>query len=320
MRARRPALRTLTSTPARDGFRMPAEFERHSGCWMLWPERPDNWRAGAKPAQAAFAAVAAAIAARRAGHGRRVRGAVSQRARAAARARVRVVEMTSNDAWMRDCGPTFVVDAQGPAPRRRLDIQRLGRTVRRVVLSLGPGRRGRAKGARDRGRRSLPHPSCSKAAPSTSTARAPASPPRSACSIRTAIPVSTRADIEELLRRYLGVSTVIWLERGCLPRRDRRPHRRAGMLHRPGHVALTWTEDRKDPQYEISRDACERLRQAPRCARAPAHGPQDPPAGAAVHDRRGGGGRRCARRHASARPAIGCPPPISISTSRTGTW
>src|SRR5258708_39029642 len=62
MRDRRPALRTLTSTPARDGFRMPAEFERHSGCWMLWPERPDNWRSGAKPAQAAFAAVATAIA------------------------------------------------------------------------------------------------------------------------------------------------------------------------------------------------------------------------------------------------------------------
>jgi agmatine deiminase len=30
---------------------------------MIWPERPDNWRLGAKPAQAAFAAVATAIAA-----------------------------------------------------------------------------------------------------------------------------------------------------------------------------------------------------------------------------------------------------------------
>ena len=54
--------RTLKSTPAKDGFRMPAEFERHAGCWMLWPERPDNWRDAAKPAQAAFAAVATAIA------------------------------------------------------------------------------------------------------------------------------------------------------------------------------------------------------------------------------------------------------------------
>ena len=51
----------LLSTPAADGYRMPGEFEAHSGCWMAWPERPDNWRLGAKPAQAAFAAVAEAI-------------------------------------------------------------------------------------------------------------------------------------------------------------------------------------------------------------------------------------------------------------------
>ena len=41
---------------------MPAEFEPHARCWMLWPERPDNWRLGAKPAQAAFVEVATAIA------------------------------------------------------------------------------------------------------------------------------------------------------------------------------------------------------------------------------------------------------------------
>ena len=54
--------RTLDSTPAADGFSMPAEFEPHAGCWMLWPERPDNWRLGAQPAQQAFADVATAIA------------------------------------------------------------------------------------------------------------------------------------------------------------------------------------------------------------------------------------------------------------------
>ena len=42
---------------------MPAEWEPHAGCWMAWPERPDNWREEPEPAQAAFAAVAEAIAA-----------------------------------------------------------------------------------------------------------------------------------------------------------------------------------------------------------------------------------------------------------------
>ena len=48
--------------PAKDGFRMPAEWEPHAGTWMLWPERPDNWRMGALPAQKAFTEVATAIA------------------------------------------------------------------------------------------------------------------------------------------------------------------------------------------------------------------------------------------------------------------
>ena len=54
---------THNTTPQEDGYRMPAEFEPHKGCWMLWPERGDTWRMGAKPAQAAFIEVAEAISA-----------------------------------------------------------------------------------------------------------------------------------------------------------------------------------------------------------------------------------------------------------------
>ena len=54
-------MRTLSSTPRADGFRMPAEWEPHEQTWMLWPERPDNWRNDALPAQRAFVEVARAI-------------------------------------------------------------------------------------------------------------------------------------------------------------------------------------------------------------------------------------------------------------------
>ncbi len=49
------------ANPAAEGYRMPAEWEPHAGTWMGWPERPDNWRDGAAPAQRAFVAVATAI-------------------------------------------------------------------------------------------------------------------------------------------------------------------------------------------------------------------------------------------------------------------
>ena len=102
----------LDSTPVEDGFRMPGEFEPHAGCWMLWPERPDNWRLGAKPAQRAFAAVAGAIA-----RFEPVTVCASRaqfpNARHMLPAHIRLVEMSSDDAWMRDCGPTFVRNDQG---------------------------------------------------------------------------------------------------------------------------------------------------------------------------------------------------------------
>src|SRR5450631_1003235 len=106
---------TIDSTPRADGYRMPAEREPHSGCWMAWPERPDNWRLGAEPAQRAFAAVAEAINA-----SEPVTMAVSdaqfERCRSLLSPSIRTVELSTDDAWMRDVGPTFLLDAHG---RRR---------------------------------------------------------------------------------------------------------------------------------------------------------------------------------------------------------
>src|SRR3984957_1856365 len=99
----------IDSTPLANVYRMPGEFERHCGCWMAWPQRPDNWRSGAKPAQQAYADVAEAI-----NVSDPVTMAASddqfEHARALLSPAIRVVEITADDAWMRDTGPTFVVD------------------------------------------------------------------------------------------------------------------------------------------------------------------------------------------------------------------
>src|SRR6202011_2393151 len=114
-RVRRPRASVsaaLSSTPAADGYRMPGEFEAHAGCWMAWPERPDTWRLGARPAQATFAEAAEAIAV-----SEPVTMAVSdaqfEHCRSVLSPAVRVVEISTDDAWMRDTGPTFVVDDAG---------------------------------------------------------------------------------------------------------------------------------------------------------------------------------------------------------------
>ena len=125
------------STPKRDGYRMPAEFEPQDCIWMLWPRRPDNWRDGAKPAQHAYKEVAQAIA-----QFEPVTVGVNPEDYAAARYElgdldnVRVVEMTSDDAWIRDCGPTFVVNDEGGVRAVHWHFNSWGGLVDGLYLSL----------------------------------------------------------------------------------------------------------------------------------------------------------------------------------------
>ena len=104
------------SVPAADGFRMPAEYERHEGCIMIFPERSDSWQYGGYAARKAFARIAEAIAG-----SERVTvcaGALQyDNARALLPAHIRVVEMSSNDAWARDYAPTFVKNDNGEIGR-----------------------------------------------------------------------------------------------------------------------------------------------------------------------------------------------------------
>jgi agmatine deiminase len=240
---------------------MPAEFERHAGCWMLWPERTDIWRAGAKPAQGVFAAVAEAIAA-----SEPVTIGVSagqfQNARARLSRKVRLVEVTSNDAWIRDCGPTFLVDAKGR--RRGVDwtFNAWGGLdgglyfpwdrddeVAQKVLEIEGADRYRTPFVLEGGAIHVDgQGTC------LTTEECLLNPNRN--------PGLGRADIEEVLRRYLGVSTVIWLGAGVYLDETGGHIDELACFTSPGHVALTWTDDRKDPQYEISMDAYQRLKSA----------------------------------------------------------
>jgi agmatine deiminase len=75
-------------------------------------------------------------------------------------------------------------------------------------------------------------------------------------------PTLSRAAIEERLKRYLGVTKIIWFGRGVFNDETDGHVDNLCCFVRPGVVCLTWTDDRHDPQYEISRDAYARLKAA----------------------------------------------------------
>jgi agmatine deiminase len=248
----------IDSTPSADGYRMPGEFEPHAGCWMAWPQRPDNWRAGAKPAQLTYAAVAEAINATDP-----VTMAVSdaqfENARALLSPSIRVVEMSTDDGWMRDIGPTFVTSASGGrrgvdwrfnawggldgglyatwehddrVARKVLEIEGADRYAAPIVLE-GGSIHVDGEGTVLTTEECLLHPNRN--------------------------PAHTREQLEEILCAYLGAQQVIWLGHGVFNDETDGHIDNLACFVRPGVVLLTWTDDESDPQCEISRDALRRL-------------------------------------------------------------
>ncbi|WP_017938128.1 agmatine deiminase [Zestomonas thermotolerans] len=254
---------TLSSTPRADGFRMPAEWEPHSQTWMIWPERPDNWRLGGKPAQAAFTAVAKAIA-----RFEPVTVCVSAGQYENARARlddprIRVVEISSDDAWVRDTGPTFVIDDQGSVRGVDWTFNAWGGLdgglyaswvrddqVASKILEVERCDRYRTEGFVLEG--GSIHVDGEGTLITTEE-----------CLLnRNRNPQLSREQIETVLREHLAVDTIIWLPEGLYNDETDGHVDNFCCFVRPGEVLLAWTDDPADPNYPRCQAALRVLEQA----------------------------------------------------------
>jgi agmatine deiminase len=252
---------TLTSTPAADGYRMPGEFEAHGGCWIAWPERPDNWRLGAKPAQQAFAAVAEAI-----NVSEPVSVAVSdaqyEHCRSVLSPSIRVVEISTDDAWMRDTGPTFVIDANGG--RRGVDwrFNAWGGLDGGLYFPWDRDERVAAKVLEIEGAERYRAPIVLEGGSIHVDGQGTVMATEECLLNRNRNPGLTREQIERVLFEHLGAESMIWLGRGTYNDETDGHVDNLACFARPGVVLLTYTDDESDPQHAISREAHERLRAA----------------------------------------------------------
>lgn len=244
------------ASPSEFGYRMPAEWEFHSQCWMGWPERPDNWRESAVHGQRVFAEVASAIS-----KFESVTVCASavqwDGARAQLPKNIRVLEMSMNDAWFRDTGPTFVVcnkdssvagidwnfnswggsedgcykdwSLDSLVARKIIEVERLIRFPHSMVLEGGSIH-------------------VDGEGTCITTEECLLNPNRNSH--------LTREAIEHQLKHYLGVTKIIWLPWGLYGDDDTNGHiDNMCCFVRPGVVMLAWTDDEHDPQYERSLEA-----------------------------------------------------------------
>ncbi|QCD80771.1 agmatine deiminase [Vigna unguiculata] len=254
----------LHGTPSALGFHMPAEWETHTQCWMGWPERPDNWREGAAPAQQVFARVATAIS-----KFESVTVCVSsaqwENARSQLPEHIRVVEMSMNDSWFRDSGPTFVV--------RRSSTTESGGAVDRIAgidwqfNSWGGLEDGCYSdwsldllvAKKILGIEKIPifsHSIVLEGGSIHVDGEGTCLTTEECLLNKNRNPHLSKDQIEDELKAYLGVRKVIWLPRGLYGDDDTNGHiDNMCCFVRPGVVILSWVDDETDPQYERSIEA-----------------------------------------------------------------
>lgn len=267
------AKRIYDSTPRQDGFRMPGEFEPQQHIFMIWPERPDNWRYGAKPAQRSYTEVAAAIAKHTP-----VTMLVSNAQYANCRARlpehIRVVEMSSDDAWVRDSGPTFVINDKGEIRGVDWIFNAWGGLVDGLYFPW----------ANDD---AVAQKICDLMGVDSYRTDADSCPAgldfileggsihvdgegtlitTKMCLLNPDagrnVPNLSKDQIEMMLKEYLNLEKIIWIKDGIDPYETNGHIDDVACFIRPGEVACIWTEDPNHPFYEAAQAAYKTLSEA----------------------------------------------------------
>jgi agmatine deiminase len=211
------------TTPAADGLSMPPEWARHERTLMAWPCRRELWGGQLGAAKAESAGVANAIAAFEPVTMVARDAADEAEARAALDGSVEVLRAPVDDSWLRDSGPIFVVDHVEEPSRRvgvhfgfnswghkfegyendqaigRVLTEHVGSEVVRAPLILEGG---------------------SIAVDGTGVLLT-----TEECLLNVnRNPSMDRAEIEQHLKDFLGVTKVVWLEKGLVEDKDTDGH------------------------------------------------------------------------------------------------
>jgi agmatine deiminase len=249
-----------TSTPRADGFSMPAEWEPHEACLMEWPTvtRRGLWGERFEEAKRDYAEVATAIAAFEpvvmvCDHNQEAE------ARKMCGEAIEVLPLPIDDSWMRDNGPIFVRDDKGHVALVHFRFNAWGekfdpydrdaQVPRQVAAHLGM-RRYEAPFVLEGGSFFVDGEGTL-----ITTEQCLLNPNRN--------PTMSKESIEEGLREYLGVETVVWLGLGHSTDRDTDGHIDGIACYvAPATLVLLTPDDAQDPDHGRGQENLERLRTA----------------------------------------------------------
>ena len=252
-------MKRLEGTPKQHGFRMPGEFEKHQGCYIIWPERPDNWRLGGKPAQEVFTTVANTI-----GKYEPMTVVVSRNQYSNARNMladyVKVVEMSNDDSWIRDCGATFVINDKGEMRGVDWVFNAWGGLVDGLYFPWDQDDKIAQKMCELEQVDSYRLEDFVLEGGSIHVDGEGTVMVTEECLLSEGRnPHMTKEQIGEKLCEYLGCEKVLWIPNGIYNDETNGHVDNMCNFVRPGVVLLAWTDDQNDPQYARSKEAYDYL-------------------------------------------------------------
>ncbi len=244
------------NAPLTNPFYMPPEWHPHRHCWMAWPSRPESWPFALARVYPNYAAVVLAIA-RFEPVKMIVQPAHLEEAKRWCGTNVEFVSLLVNDIWLRDTGPSFVINGQGGIAG-----------IDWPFNAWGENRESLADYQQDAllAQRILEHTQIPRyAAPLILEGGAihvdgEGTVLTSAECLLNRNPHLSRSEIEALLREYLGISKVIWLGQGLQDDETAGHVDNLASFVRPGVVAALTCNDLQDSNYAALQDNLHRLR------------------------------------------------------------
>jgi agmatine deiminase len=239
------------STPRRDGFYMPAEFEPQDGCILIWPKRPGSWPFEAREAREVFAQLANTLAKTETVYMLTEPDTLDS-ARKLLSEKVKLLTIETDDAWARDVCPTFVTD--GSRVRGvNWSFNAWGGTFDGLYADWEKDDRAAVEFCNQTGYDYY------DAAPFVLEGGSIHSDGEGTVIVTEACllsegrnPQLSKEEIEEQLKDYLGAEKVIWLPHGIYQDETNEHVDNVCAFVRPGEVVLAWTDDVNNSQYAYS--------------------------------------------------------------------
>jgi len=239
------------------GFFMPAEWHPHQCCWMGWPCRTNTWGDRMEQAKQSYAEVAQTI-----NQFEQVKMACTPASVVEAKKMcgpdVKIIPLPMDDSWTRDSGPTFIIDRKGKIAGIDWEFNQWGADYpdceddadfAQALLNHAGIEQFKASFVLEGGSIHVDGDGTL-----ITTEQCLLHPNRN--------PGLDQEEIEQLLREFLNVHSILWLGQGLMDDETDGHVDNLACFIKPGAVLALISNDPDDENYEVLQDNLLRLKYA----------------------------------------------------------